>query len=124
MKNKFILFLVVLSIGACSTSETNEVKENIFEAKGKETDLRSKYKIEKAEKGVTIVNVNGWTTDQMTFQLSYCEGMFKNITEYNSGEFCACFLNKVQYYYEPIYIKEAYQDQKKWNSICLEQAQN
>jgi len=112
----------VISLFACQTSKTTEVNENVVQQTDKETQLRSKYKIEKAEKGVTIVNVNGWTEDQMTFQLSYCAGMFKNITEYDSDKFCACFLNKVQYYYEPIYIKEAYQDQKKWNSICLEQA--
>jgi len=124
LKKIIIFFLVVVSLFACNTSETKEVTETKNLQSNKETQLRNKYSIEKAEKGVTIVNVDGWTDDQMTFQLSYCEGMFKNITEYNSAKFCVCFLNKVQYYYEPIYIKEAYQDQKKWNTICLEQAQN
>jgi len=79
--------------------------------------------IPKSEKGITIVSKDGWTKDQMDFQQRYCESMFENLAkEYDASKFCVCFLDKIQYYYDPIYVREAYEDQKKWNSYCLNEA--
>jgi len=48
--------------------------------------------------------------------------MFEKLENYDQVKFCECFLSKIQYYYEPIYVKESYEDQKKWNSYCLQEA--
>jgi len=77
-----------------------------------------------AEKGITVVNPNGWTEQNMTFHLDYCAQMLTTIAnEYDPTVFCPCFLDKIQYYYEPVYFKEAYADQKKWNEACMLEAQ-
>ena len=79
-------------------------------------------KIRKAELGVTIVNPDGWSESDMNFHLSYCAQMFANMPEVDAGKFCPCFLEKIQYYYEPIFFKEAYEHQQKWNTECYELA--
>lgn len=80
-------------------------------------------KIPKAEKGITIVSETGWTKQEMDFQISYCGQMMQNQKDINGDVFCKCFLDKIQYFYEPIYASEAYTDQVKWNSQCIELAQ-
>lgn len=73
--------------------------------------------------GITVVNPTGWTEDQMSFQQNYCLTMFDKLDgEYDPDKFCECFLAKVQYYYKPVYIFEAFEDQKTWNSYCLKEA--
>jgi len=73
--------------------------------------------------GITVVNPDGWTEDQMSFQQNYCLTMFEKLEgEYDSDKFCLCFLDKVQYYYKPVYIFEAFEDQKTWNSYCLKES--
>ena len=77
-----------------------------------------------AEKGITVVNPNGWTEQNMSFHLDYCAQMLAAVAnEYDPTVFCPCFLDKIQYYYEPVYFKEAYEDQKKWNESCMLEAQ-
>jgi len=76
----------------------------------------------KSEKGITIVSKDGWTKDQMDFQQRYCESMFEKLENYDPVKFCECFLAKIQYYYEPIYVRESYEDQKKWNTYCLQES--
>ena len=36
--------------------------------------------------------------------------------------FCDCFLDKIQYYYEPIYMDEAFTEQGRWYKECLDLA--
>jgi len=116
-KNSLLIGLVVcLYFVACQTTgtkkESNEVKLEYLE-----------NGIPKSEKGITVVNKEGWTKDQMDFQQRYCESMFENLAgQYDAIKFCMCFLDKIQYYYEPIYVREAYEDQKKWNSYCLNES--
>jgi len=97
-------------IGASNDEETDELK---FSADGKPLpDL-----------GITVVNPDGWTDDQMSFQQNYCLTMFEKLEgEYDPDKFCLCFLDKVQYYYKPVYIFEAFEDQKTWNSHCLKES--
>lgn len=76
-----------------------------------------------ADLGITVVNPDGWSEDQMSFQQNYCLTMFEKLdADYDPVLFCECFLAKVQYYYKPVYIFEAYEDQKTWNSFCLKSA--
>lgn len=76
-----------------------------------------------AEKGITVVTPEGWDAKTMDFHVGYCAQMLANLSEtYDPSLFCPCFLNKIQYYYEPIYFKEAYVDQQLWNQECLEEA--
>ena len=123
---KVILFVALL-IGVCACNsaknDTNKVKTSNSKAPPKDV-LVTKDGLPKPEKGITVVNKNGWTKDQREFQQRYCETMFEQVEGYDAYKFCNCFLDKVQYYYEPIYIREAYDDQKKWNSLCLEEAQS
>lgn len=120
--NRILVSLVIGSILiiACQTNTTNKAKSDVG------TDLvELEYLpngLPKADKGITVVSKDGWTKDQMEFQQRYCESMFEKLENYNAVKFCECFLNKIQYYYEPIYVRESYEDQKKWNSFCLQEA--
>lgn len=76
-----------------------------------------------AELGITVVNPQGWTDDQMNFHLNYCMQMMGQIEDLDPLNFCECFITKIQYYYEPKFFKEAYEDQKAWNGMCFEGAQ-
>jgi len=78
--------------------------------------------IPKSEKGITVVNPNGWEEKTMEFHLGYCAQMVGSLENIDAAIFCECFLAKIQYYYEPIYFKEAYQDQTVWNQYCLKKA--
>lgn len=79
--------------------------------------------IPEAEKGITVVNPDGWTEQNMSFHLDYCAQMLAGIAnEYDPTIFCPCFLDKIQYYYKPVYFKEAYEDQQKWNEECMAKA--
>lgn len=75
-----------------------------------------------ADLGITVVNRQGWTGDQMNFHMNYCMQMMGSIEEIDPLKFCECFLTKIQYYYEPKFFKEAYDDQKTWNQHCFEDA--
>lgn len=79
-------------------------------------------RIRKAEMGVTVVNPDGWPKSDMEFHLGYCAQMFAKTPEVDPNKFCPCFLEKIQYYYEPIYFKEAYEHQQKWNTECYLEA--
>jgi len=97
-----------------TTTTTNTSAEYITTASGK--------KIPKAENGITVVSETGWTADQMTFHQDYCQQMMASLEGYDVSKFCTCFLEKIQYYYQPIHFKEAYTDQQKWNQNCLQDA--
>ena len=76
-----------------------------------------------AEKGITVVSADGWDEKTLEFHLGYCEQMMAKLgEEYHTYQFCECFVKKIQYYYEPVFFKEAYTDQGKWNQDCLKQA--
>ena len=76
-----------------------------------------------AELGITVVSETGWDEKTLEFHLGYCEQMMASLNEeYKTNVFCDCFVKKIQYYYEPVFFKEAYTDQKKWNQDCLKAA--
>lgn len=76
-----------------------------------------------ADKGITVVSPDGWDDKTLEFHLGYCEQMLGSLNEkYYADKFCECFISKIQYYYEPIFFKEAYEDQTKWNTLCLEES--
>jgi len=79
--------------------------------------------IPQSELGITVVKPDGWTESEMTFHEGYCGQMMASVGETIDSEvFCKCFLEKIQYYYEPIYFKDAYEDQKRWNQYCYAEA--
>lgn len=118
-----IIGLFVLA-QACKTNTSTNKTDVVEKLNDNSVELQFlENGIPKSEKGITIVSKDGWTKDQMDFQQRYCESMFENIgKDYDAIKFCLCFLDKVQYYYDPIYVREAYEDQKKWNSYCLNEA--
>jgi len=120
----FVLVSLCIVIQACQTNTSSSAVKNNQTGTSNEIELEYLDNgVPKSEKGITIVSKNGWTKDQMDFQQRYCESMFESLAkEYDAVKFCLCFLDKVQYYYDPIYVREAYEDQKKWNSYCLNEA--
>ncbi len=121
----YIICGICLLLASCAapSQEAKSSGNNNSSASDDETELIfRKDGLPKAEKGITIVSKDGWTNDQMDFQQRYCESMFEQLDGYNAIAFCECFLSKVQYYYEPIYVREAYDDQKKWNAYCLNES--
>jgi len=116
--NCIILTFVFYS---CTTANEKKSESNATNTEVPKVVL-NKDGLPKAEKGITVVSPTGWTKEQMEFQQRYCESMFGELEGYDPVNFCLCFLDKVQYYYEPIYVREAYEDQKKWNSYCLNEA--
>ncbi len=87
------------------------------------TTTKTGKKIPIAEQGITIRFDDGWKKEDMVFHLDYCKQMMAGVKDkINADVFCPCFLDKIQYYYEPIYFKEAYEDQKKWNEACYQAA--
>lgn len=87
------------------------------------TTTKTGKKIPIAEQGITIMFDDGWKKEDMDFHLDYCKQMMAGVKDkINADVFCPCFLDKIQYYYEPIYFKEAYEDQKKWNEACYQAA--
>ncbi len=128
MLNKNIAWLwlsVFILMQACQTNSSTKQADKTTNSNNRQL-VELEYLdggVPKSEKGITIVSKDGWTKDQMDFQQRYCESMFENLgKEYDAIKFCMCFLDKVQYYYDPIYVREAYEDQKKWNSYCLNEA--
>lgn len=85
-----------------------------------ELPMNPKYpEIPQSELGITVVKKDGWSESEMTFHESYCGQMMASVADQIDSEvFCKCFLEKIQYYYEPIYFKDAYEDQKRWNQYC------
>jgi len=120
------LFFIILFVfaQACQTGTSTNQTDKANNSTKNNIELEYfENGIPKSEKGITIVAKDGWTKDQMDFQQRYCESMFENLgSEYDAIKFCMCFLDKIQYYYDPIYVREAYEDQKKWNSFCLNEA--
>jgi len=125
-----MLLLLIMALAACTNpGPTQAPKGETSSPPPKPTTAGSSVlmhpkhpHIPLAEKGITVVNPQGWKKQEMEFHLGYCQDMFAKTPEIDAAEFCECFLNKIQYYYEPIYFKEAYEDQQKWNSQCLEGA--
>ncbi len=87
------------------------------------TKTNTGIEIPKSDNGITIVNHEGWNESQMDFQQGYCEQMMAKMERIDGPEFCRCFLAKVQYYYEPIYIRDAYDDQQTFNKYCFRHAE-
>ncbi len=121
--NKIVLIvsLLLLStlIGCQPAAEKTEKQAKTAATPKAQTDSDG---IPVAEKGITVVRKDGWTTDEMDFQIGYCVSTVSNLSNLNGVQFCECFLGKIQYYYEPRFSKEAYEDQAKWNQECFEAA--
>lgn len=135
-----ILFSV-FTVSACNNTNpgnevktpatpTNEVKSGAGTANKTIAENGQEYiitasgkKILKADKGITLVSENGWTAQEMEFQMQYCQEMLQGQENVESSVFCKCFLEKIQYFYKPIYLREAYDDQMRWNAECIEAAQ-
>lgn len=111
------------SQGSNSNQESTQTKQTPkLNAEGLE--MHPKYdNIPLADLGITVVNPQGWTDDQMNFHINYCMQMMGSVEEIDPLKFCDCFLTKIQYYYEPKFFKEAYDDQKTWNGHCFVGAQ-
>ena len=126
MKNSFLIILSLLFLlFGCAAPSSNADKKESTAVEIKQTEINPKYPgIPLAEKGITVVNPQGWETSQMDFHIGYCQQMMSSLEDIDGLKFCECFLNKIQYYYKPIYFKEAYEDQQKWNSECYEAAQH
>ncbi|MDA7501685.1 hypothetical protein N8482_00260 [Chitinophagales bacterium] len=102
-----------------TTTQTEEVDER-FEILSKALPEHPQHPgIPHAERGITLVTTTGWADQQMEFHQGYCEQMMASMeNEIVGSKFCECFLAKIQYYYEPIYFKDAYEDQGLWNRYC------
>ncbi len=118
------MLVLLMGVFACTQQNQSNTTENQAADNGLEyVTLSSGKKVLKAEKGVTVVNQTGWTNEQMGFQQDYCEQSVASVAEViHPAKFCSCFLSKIQYYYNPIFIKEAYADQQMWNQMCYEEA--
>ncbi|MFK7907350.1 MAG: hypothetical protein AB8B69_19600 [Chitinophagales bacterium] len=125
---KYLLMMVLLFVGfACTQQNGSEQTTNrpsgAYNDGLEYTTLPSGKRVPAAEKGVTVVNRTGWTNEQMEFQQDYCQQSLAGVADVvYPARFCSCFLDKVQFYYNPIYLKEAYTDQQAWNMSCYEQA--
>ncbi|MCB0516028.1 MAG: hypothetical protein KDD49_08180 [Bacteroidetes bacterium] len=123
MKTPKLLFIVsILFVLACTNPQNTEEKtaQKPVENTSAEPSTNPKYpNIPLAEKGITVVNPEGWKKETMEFHLNYCAEMLQKLDNVDAAKFCECFLSKIQYYYDPIYFKEAYEDQSKWNQECL-----
>ncbi len=122
----FILAIIVCCLSSCIESKQQKAPNKASSVQKSESGERMHPKyphIPLAERGVTVVSEEGWTADQMDFQISYCISTVSNIQEISPAAFCECFLGKVQYYYEPRFARDAYQDQQKWNQECFADAQ-
>ncbi len=121
-----LLFAACQSNQKQATTSDTPVAQNTKPTTTQEAPQQnSKYPhIPVAEKGITVVSPDGWEAKTMEFHQGYCEKMLAKLGEtYDASKFCECFLSKIQYYYEPIYFKEAYEDQAKWNQECLAEAE-
>jgi len=126
MPKYFAFLFCFLTIWGCGSSngKSNSSNNPQIEINGEGLKMNPKYEnIPLADLGITVVNPQGWTDDQMNFHLNYCLQMMGSLEEIDPMQFCECFLTKIQYYYEPRFFKEAYDDQKTWNQHCFEGAQ-
>jgi len=124
MKTQLVsLGIICLLIFGCKSqsSTTNQTTEATSPEKPKMHPDHPNIPL--AEKGITVVNPTGWEQSQMDFHIDYCMQTLSKVENTDPLVFCECFLSKIQYYYKPIFVKEAYTDQTKWNSECLSQAQ-
>ncbi len=110
-------------------SDSPRTKQPQKEAAAQATAAPSKYittktgkKILRSEKGITVVRPDGWTSQEMDFQIGYCAQMMASVTDIDGLKYCECFLERIQYYYEPIHAREAYDDQSKWNQECYQES--
>lgn len=77
-------------------------------------------RIRRSAMGVTVRFPDGWKKEDMDFHIGYCQQMMGKVENLDSDKFCRCFLDKAQYYYEPIYVRDAYEHQQHWNKECFE----
>ncbi|MGB0839102.1 MAG: hypothetical protein ACPGXL_03120 [Chitinophagales bacterium] len=124
--------LIILVCASCGTNDNSNAKAKSEKKVESNTatsqdaayvTTKTGRKVLRAGSGITVVNPDGWTTQQMDFQLGYCQDMMGNLQEIDPLKFCECFLDRIQYYYEPIYAREAYKDQQTWNQECVNEAQ-
>lgn len=121
----WLLYNFFLRTNQQISKEKSPVKEEvIYGEDGLEYFVSEMGKrIPKAENGITVVNQTGWANEQMSFQQDYCEQSVASVADViHPARFCSCFLSKVQFYYDPIYLREAYADQKAWNEACYQEA--
>lgn len=100
---------------------TSEIGEPLYE-KDYET-TKSGKRVRRSAMGVTIRFPDGWKKEDMDFQIDYCKQTMASVQTIDSQKFCTCFLEKVQYYYEPIYVRDSYEHQQHWNQECFAAAQ-
>lgn len=128
MKTFGLLTFFVLTLFSCnfnppnSSNNSNTTTTGTLNQNTEYVLTQTGKKIRKAQQGITIANPNGWKTEDLTFHQSYCEQMMASIDTINATKFCSCFLDKIQYYYQPIFFKEAYEDQVLWNTECFKEA--
>jgi hypothetical protein len=97
------------------------IGDDLYE-KDYETTATGK-RIRRSALGVTIRFPDGWKKEDMDFQIDYCQQMMASVEKMDKLKFCTCFLEKVQYYYEPIYVRDSYEHQQPWNQECFAAAQ-
>ncbi len=122
---RFFLLIAIITLTACGGSQSSnntaekENKEDIL-PQDDELKMHPDYPdIPLAEKGITLVNKNGWDEGTLDFHQGYCQQMMSSIEDsVDTYVFCNCFLTKIQYYYPPTFFKEAYEDQVLWNQMC------
>lgn len=127
MKYLLSICLVMFLFAACNSKpapKEESVAKPEIKVNADGLQMNPKYpNVPLAELGITVVNKDGWTTQQMDFHMDYCGQMMGSLKELDAQIFCECFLTKIQYYYEPRFFKEAYEDQQAWNRLCYETAQ-
>jgi len=130
--HRLIVLLILLVFISCgqkadttkTQTSTNSEAQTTTSTNSGDVKMNPKYPhIPQAELGITVVSEDGWDAKTLEFHLGYCEKMMASLNEeYETSVFCDCFVKKIQYYYEPIFFKEAYTDQKTWNQDCLKAA--
>ncbi len=128
---RFLLIMILLVFVSCGQNQssdksesTNAVVKTVDPNEIGEQKMHPDYPhIPLADLGITVVSEDGWDEKTLEFHLGYCEQMMGKLGDkYHTNVFCDCFVKKIQYYYEPIFFKEAYTDQKRWNQECLKAA--
>ena len=136
-------FLLVLGLAtACQNSneQTNKnnktnanpvTTSNLGQSVGKDENGNPLYerdyettatgkRVRRSAMGVTSRFPDGWQKTDMDFHIDYCKQMMAKAEGVDPDKFCRCFLDKVQYYYEPIYVRDSYEYQQHWNKECFE----
>ena len=121
-----LIALLVSTTTGCQQKNTTDSQEgkqqNATVAQTTDADFMTTStgkRVRKPELGITVHFPDGWKKEDMDFHLNYCQQMMANVQEIDGQKFCHCFLEKIQYFYEPIYFREAYDHQQKWNSECF-----